>query len=40
MITIRCNRDGFTAQVTGPIVGGRSQLMTPEAIFLMETELD
>ena len=40
MITIRCNRDGFTAQVTGPIVGGRSQLMTPEAIFVMETELD
>ena len=32
MITIRHTRDGFTAQVTGSIVGGHPQPLTPQAI--------
>ena len=28
MLTIRCTRDGFTAQVTGPIVGGSATPLT------------
>jgi hypothetical protein len=40
MITVRCNREGFTAQVTGPIVGGRGRLLTPEQIIDIANELD
>ncbi len=40
MITVRCNRDGFTAQVTGKIVDGRGHLLTPEAIVELAHELD
>jgi hypothetical protein len=39
-ITIRRTRDGLTAQVTGPIVGGRPREMTLELIEeLMEDSL-
>lgn len=30
MITVRCTRDGFTAQVTSAIVGGQPRQLTPE----------
>jgi len=32
MITIRRTRDGFTAQVTAPIVGGPPRPVTPDSI--------
>jgi hypothetical protein len=40
LITVRCNRDGFTAQVTGRIVEGRGHLLTPDAIVELAHELD
>ena len=40
MITIRRNRDGFTAQVTGPIVGGATEPLTPAAIWAMTREIE
>ena len=43
MITIKRTRDGFTAQVTGAIVGGGAEPLTADAIVavaldMMETE--
>jgi len=40
MITIRCNRDGFTAQVTGGIVEGRGHHVGPDALLELARELD
>jgi hypothetical protein len=40
MMTIRCTRDGFTAQVTGPIIGGRVRALSDEVVVLMDQELD
>lgn len=40
MITLRCDRDGFTAQVTGQIVEGRGHLLTPQAIVDLAHELE
>ena len=40
MITIRRNRDGFTAQVTGPIVGGTTEPLTAMAIWAMTREIE
>lgn len=40
MITIRRTRDGFTAQVTGAIVGGRPAPISPDLIQLVTGEVD
>jgi hypothetical protein len=40
MITVRRTRDGFTAQVTGPIVGGGQQRVTPEFVQKLIREED
>lgn len=37
MVTIRCTRDGFTAQVTGPIVGGKVRSLA-DVVVLMDEE--
>lgn len=39
-ITIRCIGEGFAAQHTGPIVGGRSRLLSSEDIAEFARELD
>jgi hypothetical protein len=39
-ITLRCDREGFSAQVTGRIVDGRGHLLTPDAIVKFARELD
>ena len=39
MLTIRCTRDGFTAQTTGPIVGGRVAT-TPDDVLELAAELE
>lgn len=40
MITIRRTREGFTAQITGAIVGGRAEPLTPDSIrsIVLEAE--
>ena len=40
MITIRRTRDGFTAQVTGAIVGGGPAELSPQAIRALILEAD
>jgi hypothetical protein len=40
MLTIKCTRDGFTAQVTGPIVGGAPQPLTTDGIDELIEELE
>lgn len=40
MLTVRCTRDGFTAQTTGPIVGGRPEPLTLDAIEMLTREAD
>jgi hypothetical protein len=40
MITIRRTHDGFTAQVTGSIVGGRPEPLSLQAIHGLTTEVD
>lgn len=40
MLTVRCTRDGFTAQTTGPIVGGRPEPLTLDAIDILTREAD
>ena len=39
MITVRRTRDGFTAQVTGPIVGGGSADLTVEVARELERDV-
>jgi hypothetical protein len=39
MLTIRCTRDGFTAQTTGPIVGGRVAT-TPDEVIELAAEIE
>jgi len=40
MITIKRTRDGFTAQVTGPIVGGTPEPVTVESLTTLVEEID
>ena len=39
-ITLRCEQDGFSAQVTGPVVSDRSRLLTHDAIAELVHALD
>lgn len=39
-LTIRRTRDGFTAQVTGAIVGGRVEPLTPDSIRSIVVEVN
>jgi hypothetical protein len=39
MMTIRCTRDGYTSQVTGPIVGGRVKHLSDDVVVMMDREL-
>ena len=40
MITIKRTRDGFTAQVTGAIVGGGAEPLSVDAIQMLTVEID
>jgi hypothetical protein len=40
MITIKRTRDGFTAQVTGPIVGGVHEAFTMNSLSSFLEEID
>ena len=40
MLTIRCTRDGFTAQTTGAIVGGSARPLTREAADELLQEIE
>jgi len=39
-ITLRCEPEGFSAQVTGPVVSDRSRLLTHDAIVELVHALD
>ena len=39
-ITIRRTRDGFTAQITGAVVGGRAEPLTPDSIRSIVVEVN
>lgn len=40
MITIKCTRDGFTAQVTGSIVGGRPLPLTAAEVAAIVDDIE